>query len=149
MTLAALVEDVLGRDLPVGVTAYDGSRAGPTDASATVALRSPDALRRIITAPGELGFARAYVSGDLEIDGDIFAFLELRKRMPNVRLEPKAMYRLVQELGGRPATERTLASTGSKSTSASGIRSAQPTCSPASSPTSARFERSSRRATCA
>jgi cyclopropane-fatty-acyl-phospholipid synthase len=100
MTLAALVEDVLGRDLPVGVTAYDGSRAGPTDASATVALRSPDALRRIITAPGELGFARAYVSGDLEIDGDIFAFLELRKRMPNVRLEPKAMYRLVQELGG-------------------------------------------------
>jgi len=100
MTLAALVEDVLGHDLPVGVTAYDGSRAGPADAAATLAIRSPDALRRIITAPGELGFARAYVSGDLEVDGDIFAFLELRKRMPKVKLDPRAMYRLVKELGG-------------------------------------------------
>ena len=32
-------------------------------------MRSPDALRRIITAPGELGIARAYVAGDLDIDG--------------------------------------------------------------------------------
>jgi cyclopropane-fatty-acyl-phospholipid synthase len=71
MALAALVEEVLGRDLPVGVTAYDGSRAGPDDPSATVTIRSPDALRRILTAPGELGFARAYVAGDIDIDGDI------------------------------------------------------------------------------
>jgi cyclopropane-fatty-acyl-phospholipid synthase len=100
MALAALVEDLLGRDLPVGVTAYDGSRAGPADASATLAIRSPDALRRIVTSPGELGFARAYVSGDLELDGDIFALLELRKRMPKVKLDPRATYRLVKELGG-------------------------------------------------
>src|SRR4029453_14150810 len=100
MPLAALVEDVLGRDLPVGVTAYDGSRAGPADASANIAIRSPDALRRIITAPGELGFARAYASGDLELDGDIFALLELRRRMPKVKLDPRAMLQLVKELGG-------------------------------------------------
>ena len=51
MTLAALVEEVLGHDLPVGVTAYDGSRAGPSDAPATLIIHSPDALRRILTAP--------------------------------------------------------------------------------------------------
>ncbi|HZA75258.1 MAG TPA: class I SAM-dependent methyltransferase [Acidimicrobiales bacterium] len=100
MALAALVDDVLGRDLPLAVEAYDGSRSGPDDAVATIVIRSPDALRRIITAPGELGLARAYVSGDLELKGSIWALLDLRDRMPDVRLEPKTMLRLVDELGG-------------------------------------------------
>lgn len=85
-TLGALVEDVLGSDLPVGVEAYDGTRLGPPDPPATLVIRRPDALRRIVTAPGELGFARAYVAGDIEIEGDIFAVLELRDRLPTVRL---------------------------------------------------------------
>jgi cyclopropane-fatty-acyl-phospholipid synthase len=100
MTLAALVEDVLGRDLPVAVTAYDGSRAGPADAPATLSLKSPDALRRILTAPGELGFARAYVAGDLEVEGDMFAVLDLRNRVQKVRLQPRLMGRALKELGG-------------------------------------------------
>ncbi|MGH9114012.1 MAG: class I SAM-dependent methyltransferase [Acidimicrobiales bacterium] len=100
MALASVVDDVLGGDLPLAVEAYDGSRAGPADAPATVVVGSPDALRRIITAPGELGIARAYVSGDLELRGPIWALLDLRDRLPNVRLEPKAMLRLVRELGG-------------------------------------------------
>jgi cyclopropane-fatty-acyl-phospholipid synthase len=100
MALAALVEEVLGRDLPVGVTAYDGSRAGPDDPPATVTIRSPDALRRILTAPGELGFARAYVAGDIDIDGDIFAVIALSERFPGFRLDPRLVRRLVAELGG-------------------------------------------------
>jgi hypothetical protein len=64
MALAALVDDVLGGGVPIAVEAYDGSRSGPVDAPATIVIRSPDALRRIVTAPGELGLARAYVSGD-------------------------------------------------------------------------------------
>ena len=100
MALASIVDDVLGGGLPLAVEAYDGSRAGPADAPATVVVTSPDALRRIVTAPGELGIARAYVSGDLELKGSIWALLELRDRLPNVRLEPKALLRLVRELGG-------------------------------------------------
>ena len=42
-------------------------------------MRSPDALRRIVTAPGELGLARAYVAGDIDFEGDIFAALEVRQ----------------------------------------------------------------------
>ncbi len=42
-----------------------------------IVLRSPDALRRIVTAPGELGFARAYVAGDLDIEGDVYEALRL------------------------------------------------------------------------
>jgi cyclopropane-fatty-acyl-phospholipid synthase len=100
MALAALVDDVLGGGLPIAVEAYDGSRSGPVDAEATIVIRSPDALRRIVTAPGELGLARAYVSGDLELQGSIWALLELRDRIPDVQLEPKMMLRLVREMGG-------------------------------------------------
>jgi cyclopropane-fatty-acyl-phospholipid synthase len=55
------------------VRAYDGSRAGPVDAPAALVLRSPNALRRMVTAPGELGLGRAYVAGDLDVEGDLFA----------------------------------------------------------------------------
>jgi cyclopropane-fatty-acyl-phospholipid synthase len=59
-----------GVDLPVRVRAWDDSEAGPADAP-TVVLRSPLALRRALWAPGELGLARAYVSGDLDVEGDL------------------------------------------------------------------------------
>jgi cyclopropane-fatty-acyl-phospholipid synthase len=100
MALAPLVDEVLGGDLPLAVEAYDGSRAGPDDATTTLVVRSPDALRRILTAPGELGIARAYVAGDLDLDGDIWELLALRDRMPKVQLAPRTLLRLVGELGG-------------------------------------------------
>ena len=40
-----------------------------------VEVRSPRAARYFMTAPGELGLARAYVMGDLEIHGDLHATL--------------------------------------------------------------------------
>jgi cyclopropane-fatty-acyl-phospholipid synthase len=100
MALARLIEELLGRDLPVGVRAYDGSYVGPDDPPAEIVIRSPDALRRILTAPGELGFARAYVAGDIDVEGDIYAALALQERLPEVRLEPRMMARAVRELGG-------------------------------------------------
>ena len=59
-----------GVGLPVRLRAWDDSEAGPADAP-TVVLRSPLALRRALWAPGELGLARAYVSGDLDFEGDL------------------------------------------------------------------------------
>lgn len=60
---------------PVRFDLWDGSAWGPQDALATIRLRSPDALRRIIWAPGELGIARAFVAEDIDVDGDIFEAL--------------------------------------------------------------------------
>jgi len=59
-----------GLDLPVRLRAWDGSESGPADAPVLVA-RSPRALQRILWHPGELGLARAYVSGDLDVEGDL------------------------------------------------------------------------------
>ena len=99
MTVADLVSSVLGPDLPIAVRAYDGSRLGPADAPATLVLRSPDALRRIVTAPGELGLGRAYVAGDLDVEGDIFGALELRHRFPNVKFTPAHLLEIAKTLG--------------------------------------------------
>jgi len=89
MALADLVQDLLGTDLPVAFSLYDGSRVGPDPAPATIVVDSPNALRRIITAPGELGFGRAYVAGDLDVEGDIYAALRLRDQLPEVKLRPR------------------------------------------------------------
>ncbi len=86
-SLGNLLANLLGPDLPVAVEAYDGSRLGPTDAPAKLVVRSPEALQRILTAPGELGFARAYVSGALDVEGDIFEVLALRDRLPRVKAD--------------------------------------------------------------
>jgi cyclopropane-fatty-acyl-phospholipid synthase len=88
LTIAGLLDQVVGPDLPIAIEAYDGSRLGPPDPPATLHIRSQTALRRIVQAPGELGFGRAYVAGDLDLEGDIFAVLALRDRLPDLKLRP-------------------------------------------------------------
>lgn len=69
LTLAQILETVTGGELPVRFTAYDGSSAGPTDAPYGLRLTSTRGTTYLATAPGDLGMARAYVSGDLEAEG--------------------------------------------------------------------------------
>src|SRR3954453_17675061 len=68
MTTAALIAKVL-QGAPIGIDAYDGSSAGPQDAEVRLVLRSPRALSYLLTAPSQLGLARAYVSGEREFPG--------------------------------------------------------------------------------
>jgi cyclopropane-fatty-acyl-phospholipid synthase len=68
--LEALVAPLLGGALPVGLRAWDGSRAGPDDGPVLV-LRSPRVLRRLLRHPGELGLAQAYVTGELDVEGNL------------------------------------------------------------------------------
>ncbi|MFJ9905115.1 class I SAM-dependent methyltransferase [Streptomyces sp. NPDC101152] len=74
--LKGLVEQLLGVPLPVRVRAWDGSQAGPPGAPALV-VRNRRAVRRLLWKPGELGLARAWVAGDLEIEGDLYEALDL------------------------------------------------------------------------
>ncbi len=67
--LATLIRDTAGIELPLRLRAWDGSETGPTDAPVVV-IRSRRALRRLLWAPNELGLARAYVSGDLDVEGN-------------------------------------------------------------------------------
>ena len=60
---------------PVAFRGRDGSRRARSGAVGAVEIRRPRALRYLATAPGELGLARAYVAGDIEIHGDLHATL--------------------------------------------------------------------------
>lgn len=69
--LAAIVEPLFGGELPVRLRAWDGSEHGPADAPVVV-LKSRKALRRLVYNRGELGLAQAYVTGELDVEGDLF-----------------------------------------------------------------------------
>ena len=68
--LASLVRDGAGVDLPVRIRAWDGTEAGPAGGPVLV-IRNRRALRRLLWAPGEMGLARAYVAGDVDVEGDL------------------------------------------------------------------------------
>ncbi len=68
--LADLIRDTVGIELPVRLRAWDGSETGPSGGPVLV-IRSRRALRRLLWAPGELGLARAYVTGDIDVEGDL------------------------------------------------------------------------------
>jgi len=71
--LAEALAIVLGTDgIPLRLRAWDGSEAGPADAP-IIEFRSRRALRRILWSPGQLGLSRAYVAGEIDAPGDIFA----------------------------------------------------------------------------
>ncbi|OUC98053.1 SAM-dependent methyltransferase [Streptomyces swartbergensis] len=74
--LQGLFAQLLGAPLPVRIRAWDGSQAGPPGAP-TLVVRNRRALRRLLWKPGELGLARAWVAGDLDIDGDLYTTLDL------------------------------------------------------------------------
>jgi cyclopropane-fatty-acyl-phospholipid synthase len=100
--IAQTISRALGRP-NLRVTAYDGSSAGPADAPVGINLRSPKALSYLIFAPSSVGFARAFVSGELEIEGsmydalsvvwsDLIGALSWRDRLEVARgIDPKAL----------------------------------------------------------
>ncbi|MHA5049518.1 class I SAM-dependent methyltransferase [Streptomyces sp. SD15] len=76
LRLKSLVEQLLGVPLPVRIRAWDGSEAGPPGAPTLIA-RNRRALRHLLWKPGELGLARAWVAGDLGVEGDFYTALDL------------------------------------------------------------------------
>ena len=79
--LGPLLAAIVGRGVPVRFEFWDGSAVGPPRGGdallGTLEIRSPDAVRRILWAPGELGVARAFVAGDITVEGDLYPLLRV------------------------------------------------------------------------
>ena len=71
MRVADIFEVLAGNDRGVGVSAYDGSTAGDPTATTVIEVNSPDALAYLATAPNDLGVARAFITGAIDVDGDL------------------------------------------------------------------------------
>ncbi|MCU4186029.1 class I SAM-dependent methyltransferase [Acidiferrimicrobium sp. IK] len=80
MNIASALEKVLGGTTPLAFSACDGSSAGHPDPVGRIIIRDRRALNYMVTAPGELGLARAYVSGYLDLEGDLHDTMVLLAR---------------------------------------------------------------------
>ncbi len=76
-SIASSVGRVVGDRPGLRITAYDGSTYGPDDAAVTFDIRTPEAVQYVATAPGDLGLARAYISGALGLHGDMHEALTM------------------------------------------------------------------------
>lgn len=82
---------------PVTVRFWDGSELrAQADVPATVVLRDPGALIHLLRAPGQLGLARAWVDGSLDVEGDLEAVLRTRNAFARVDLTTADRVRLAQ-----------------------------------------------------
>src|SRR5258705_887278 len=104
LTLAEILEIFAAGQLPLKFTAYDGSTAGPDAARIGLDLRTPRGTTYLATAPGELGLARAYVSGDVEPHGvhpgDPYELLRaLADKMDFKRPPARVLANIVRSIG--------------------------------------------------
>lgn len=113
--ITPLVTALIGHSDRLPIRFWDGSTLGPSSAN-TIVVKSPQALRRLLWAPGELGLGRAYVAGDIDLEGDIMEIISLAHESADddsevIRQQIKArdlpgLIRIAGKLGalGRPPT---------------------------------------------
>src|SRR3984885_12178285 len=100
MALAEIFEAIAGPDAPVEFQAYDGSSAGAPGSPIKIPVRSPGAVSYLAQAPGALGLARAYVSGHLDVEGDMFTALSRLSKAQDTQISWGDRLKLLQALGG-------------------------------------------------
>jgi cyclopropane-fatty-acyl-phospholipid synthase len=104
LTLAEILEIFAAGQLPLKFSAYDSSTAGPDDAEFGLDLLTPRGTTYLATAPGDLGLARAYISGDLELHGvhpgDPYELLKALAEKMDFRLPPaRVLANIVRSIG--------------------------------------------------
>src|SRR6516225_3563478 len=100
MALAEVFERIAGPDAAVEFRAYDGSRAGAEGSPVRITVRSPVAVSYLAQAPGALGLARAYVSGHIDVDGDMYSALARMASIQRMDLSAAERLQLLRQLGG-------------------------------------------------
>ncbi|MUL65194.1 SAM-dependent methyltransferase [Mycobacterium sp. CBMA 234] len=86
-TLTPMIRAMVREEIPVKIKGWDGSVDGPSDAPWQMTI-SKRGLLRLLWAPNEVGLARAYVSGDIDIDGDLLGCLEALQRLSDPTVGP-------------------------------------------------------------
>jgi cyclopropane-fatty-acyl-phospholipid synthase len=100
MGLAEVFEAIAGPGAPVEFQAYDGSSAGVIGSPIKLTIRSPVAVSYLAQAPGALGLARAYVSGHLDLEGNMFTALSRLSKAQDSQVSLSERIKLLQALGG-------------------------------------------------
>jgi cyclopropane-fatty-acyl-phospholipid synthase len=104
ITVGEAITRLMPDGVPFRFTAYDGSSAGHEDSPIHVHLENRRGLSYLLTAPGDLGVARAYVSGDISMSGvpfgDPYPILMTMQHEAGIRMPaPVEALKLVHGLG--------------------------------------------------
>ena len=104
VVLAALFGEPRGR--PFDVKFWDGSidRGSNPRPPFTMVLTRPASLRRMLLPPNELSIVESYISGDVEIEGNMEAASNLGEMIGDRLRSPLAVARLVGLVVGLPGT---------------------------------------------
>jgi len=97
--LAEVFDRVTGSGAGIEFRAYDASRAGPPDAAVRVDIRSPRAVSYLVQGRNDLGLARAYVSGGLEVHGDLHDALRRLWRVNEGNVPVRERLRALRAIG--------------------------------------------------
>jgi cyclopropane-fatty-acyl-phospholipid synthase len=83
--------------LPLTVRFWDDSTVVARDDpdAAVVLIRDEQAIAHFLHAPNQLGLSRAWVSGSLDVDGDLEKVLDLRHQVRDLSLGPMGRVRLM------------------------------------------------------
>jgi cyclopropane-fatty-acyl-phospholipid synthase len=92
-----------GGEPPIRITAYDGSSVGPEDAPLGVELLTPRATTYLATSLGQLGIARSYITGDLELrgvhPGNPYEVLNALADLEFTQPSPQTLLNIVRSIG--------------------------------------------------
>jgi len=104
ITIGEAITRLMPDGVPFRFTAYDGSTAGPADSPIKLHLHTERGLSYLLTAPGDLGMARAYVSGDLSLEGvhpgNPYEAMYVLQSESGIKIPPPAeAFQIVRALG--------------------------------------------------
>jgi cyclopropane-fatty-acyl-phospholipid synthase len=104
MQVAEVFAQALGAGPDMAFSAFDGSSSGADDAPFRIVLRDRRALNYVINAPNELGLARAYAAGFIDVEGNLYSALA---SLSTLSVHPATVVRLLRLFG--PGVLRPLA----------------------------------------
>ncbi|TMA39141.1 MAG: hypothetical protein E6J79_04370 [Deltaproteobacteria bacterium] len=83
-----LAQVFLPLDVPIAFRLWDGTttRVGPDDGGLTIVFHSRRAFRRLLLRPTSLRFGEAFIAGEVDIEGDVFAAAVAGNRLEQLRL---------------------------------------------------------------
>ena len=81
---------------------WTGEEWGPRDAASTIVLNRPGSLRSMFLPPNDLSAAEAYIYGDVDLEGDLYALLRFGAALSESRKGPLTVSRLLRLLRQLP-----------------------------------------------
>jgi len=99
---ARILHDVFGHvPTPVAFRLWNGEevRIGAAgEPVCTAVIKSPETFLRLMRDPSPNGFAEAYVESAIDLEGDLFAVMEVANAMEGIDLSPLRKLRLLVSL---------------------------------------------------